>query len=62
MANPGEFMPGALLSKAAGVVTPAGEDDDEAEGKKVGGGRGHPSPASDKVGDCGWPPNADECG
>lgn len=53
MAKPGELMACARLSKAAGVVTPPDEDEEAAEGKAVKGGGGHPSPARDKVGECG---------
>ena len=53
IANPGEFMPAVLLSRAPGVVTPADEDEEEADGKEVKGGGGQPSPASDKVGERG---------
>lgn len=53
-------MPCALLSSAAGVVTLPEDDEDDADAKPANGGGGQPSPASESVGECGWPLKADE--
>lgn len=53
IAKPGEFMPCALLSSAAGVATLPDENEDDADAKPAKGGGGQASPARERVGECG---------